>query len=283
MNETPLVPVILSGGAGTRLWPLSRELYPKQLLPLVSEQTMLEETALRLAGLPGLQPLVTVCNEEHRFMVAEQLRRCGAPAAAIVLEPAGRNTAPAVALAALQATADGEDPLLLVLPADHVIRDGAAFRAAVTAGLSLAADGALVTFGIVPAAPETGMATSAPAQPSRVNVAGRGRRQDAKGPEPRTRRPGDHGATPPPSRWPPSSKNPTAPPPSPTWPPAATTGTAACSCSAPGPFWPNWSSTPRRCSPPAARPGPAPLSTSTSSARKRGRFWPARPTPSTTR
>lgn len=151
-----LIPVILSGGSGTRLWPLSRELYPKQLLPLASEATMLQETLQRLGGLAGMgQPLV-VCNEHHRFMVAEQLRAIDVPAAAILLEPVGRNTAPAVAVAALQAMAKGEDPLLLVLPADHVIRDGAALREAITGGMALAEAGGLITFGILPDKPETG-------------------------------------------------------------------------------------------------------------------------------
>ena len=116
-----LVPVILSGGAGTRLWPLSRELYPKQLLPLAGPQTMLQDTVRRLTGLEVGAPMV-VCNEAHRFLVAEQLREIASTPRAIVLEPAGRNTAPAIALAA-HATLAGEeaDPLLLVLPADHVI------------------------------------------------------------------------------------------------------------------------------------------------------------------
>lgn len=151
-----IVPVILSGGAGTRLWPLSRELYPKQLLPLVGERTMLQETLLRLDGLAGLDDPVVVCNEAHRFIVAEQLREIGRRPQAIILEPCGRNTAPAVALAALQATAAGEDPLLLVLPADHAIRDAAALRRAIAAGIDAAGAGALLTFGIVPTAPETG-------------------------------------------------------------------------------------------------------------------------------
>jgi len=157
-----LIPVILSGGSGTRLWPLSRELYPKQLLPLVGRHTMLQETVARVKGLPGLAGPVVVCNESHRFMVAEQLRDFGAAAQAIVLEPVGRNTAPAVALAALvaieRAKAAGEaaDPVLLVLPADHVIRDVQAFQAAVTAGLAAADAGQLVTFGVVPDRPETG-------------------------------------------------------------------------------------------------------------------------------
>jgi mannose-1-phosphate guanylyltransferase/mannose-6-phosphate isomerase len=150
-----IVPVILSGGAGTRLWPLSRELYPKQLLPLLGEKTMLQETLLRLDGLAELAAPLVVCNEAHRFMVAEQLRLIG-QTATILLEPVGRNTAPAVALAALQATAEGGDPLLLILPADHAIRDAAALRTAITAGIPHAQEGALLTFGIVPTAPETG-------------------------------------------------------------------------------------------------------------------------------
>src|SRR6478609_2663986 len=112
-----LTPVILSGGSGTRLWPLSRELYPKQLLPLVGERTMLQETALRLKGMQAAAPIV-VCNDAHRFLVAEQLRQLGIEPKAIVLEPVGRNTAPAIALAAL--AAKDTSALLLVLPADHV-------------------------------------------------------------------------------------------------------------------------------------------------------------------
>jgi mannose-1-phosphate guanylyltransferase / mannose-6-phosphate isomerase len=154
-----IVPVILSGGSGTRLWPLSRELYPKQLLPLLGEDTMLQSTLKRLEGLEGLAAPIVVCNEAHRFLVAEQLRRIGVAPAAILLEPAGRNTAPAVALAAaaaLQEREQGEDPLLLVLPADHVIRNPEAFRAAIAAGAKLAREGKLVTFGVVPDRPETG-------------------------------------------------------------------------------------------------------------------------------
>jgi len=155
-----LTPVILSGGAGTRLWPLSRELYPKQLLALLGERTMLQQTALRLEGLAAAPPVI-VCNEAHRFLVAEQLRQLGIEPQAIVLEPVGRNTAPAIALAAHaalkvagpKATAD---PLLLVLPADHVIRDVPAFHQAVHAALGAAQQGQLVTFGIVPTTPETG-------------------------------------------------------------------------------------------------------------------------------
>ena len=152
-----LVPVILSGGAGTRLWPLSRELYPKQLLALLGSRTMLQQTVLRTVDLHAAAPVV-VCNEAHRFLVAEQLRAIQCKPAAIVLEPAGRNTAPAIALAALAAltTASAEDPVLLVLPADHVIQDVPAFQAAVRLALPAAQAGHLATFGIVPTAPETG-------------------------------------------------------------------------------------------------------------------------------
>ena len=154
-----ITPVVLSGGSGTRLWPLSRELYPKQLLPLVGQNTMLQDTLLRLDGVPNLGRPILVCNVEHRFLAAEQLAAAKRDAAAIILEPLGRNTAPAVAVAALAATQNAdrsEDPILLVLPADHVIRDRAAFHAAIAAGAGAAAAGSLVTFGIVPTGPETG-------------------------------------------------------------------------------------------------------------------------------
>ena len=154
-----LIPVILSGGAGTRLWPLSRELYPKQFLPLVGERTMIQDTALRTAALAGAAPAIVVCNEAHRFLVAEQLRQIGIAPQAILLEPVGRNTAPAVAIAALTALAQAkpdEEPLLLVLPADHVLTDVAAFTRAVESALPAAREGRFVTFGVVPTAPETG-------------------------------------------------------------------------------------------------------------------------------
>ena len=152
-----LVPVILSGGAGTRLWPLSRELYPKQFLRLVAERTMLQETVARTEGLPGLAPPIVVCNENHRFMVAEQLRELGTAPQAIVLEPQGRNTAPAAAIAALLVSGGADaDPVLLVLPADHVITDVPAFQAAVAVGRVAAESGSLVTFGVVPDRAETG-------------------------------------------------------------------------------------------------------------------------------
>ncbi|HUN74963.1 MAG TPA: mannose-1-phosphate guanylyltransferase/mannose-6-phosphate isomerase [Steroidobacteraceae bacterium] len=164
-----LIPVILSGGAGTRLWPLSRELYPKQLLALTGERTMLQQTALRLEGLGAGSPVI-VCNEAHRFLVAEQLRQIGIEPRAMLLEPSGRNTAPAIALAAHAALAtagassapgsraapEGPDPILLVLPADHVIHDVPVFHRAVHAALAAAEQGHLVTFGIVPSSPETG-------------------------------------------------------------------------------------------------------------------------------
>ncbi|WP_304307100.1 mannose-1-phosphate guanylyltransferase/mannose-6-phosphate isomerase [Pseudacidovorax intermedius] len=153
-----MIPVILSGGSGTRLWPLSRAGYPKQFLGLTEEQTLFQLTASRLAGLNGNAPVrpLVVCNEGHRFIVAEQLREKGLSAHAIVLEPVARNTAPAIAAAAVTAMAAGQDPVLLVLAADHAIPDTAAFHETVRAGLSAAEAGKLVTFGIVPTAPETG-------------------------------------------------------------------------------------------------------------------------------
>ncbi len=170
-----LLPVIMAGGSGTRLWPLSRGNYPKQFLPLyhsakaqhqaaaaasgVSQpsiaKTMLQQTIVRLQGLTHLPPLL-LCNEEHRFIAAEQLRQLGMTESKIILEPVGRNTAPAIALAALHATAQGQDPTLLVLAADHVIADPAAFRAVVSAAHKLTDDNKLVTFGIVPDRAETG-------------------------------------------------------------------------------------------------------------------------------
>ena len=151
-----IIPVILSGGSGSRLWPLSRETYPKQFLPLVDAQTMVQNTALRIAGLADVTAPLVVCNEEHRFMVAEQLRAIGIRPAAVILEPVGRNTGPAVAVAALHAQRDGVDPILLVLPADHIIANVEGFRAAVRQVAVHAEAGRLITFGIVPTAPETG-------------------------------------------------------------------------------------------------------------------------------
>ena len=150
-----LTPVLLSGGVGSRLWPVSRESHPKQFLALAGELTMLQETLRRTSGLEAAAPIV-VCNEEHRFMVAEQLRQLDLQPSALILEPQGRNTAPALALAALQAVTIDADSILLVLPADHVITDVEAFIAAVEKSLPLAGEGRLMTFGVVPTAPETG-------------------------------------------------------------------------------------------------------------------------------
>jgi mannose-1-phosphate guanylyltransferase/mannose-6-phosphate isomerase len=149
-----IVPVILSGGSGTRLWPLSREHYPKQLLALTGPYTLLQETAMRLNGLADVAAPIVVCNEEHRFLVAEQLRQIELQPQTILLEPFGRNTAPALTLAAL--AADRADRVLLVMPADHVIRNREVFHASVRSGYEQATAGMLVTFGIVPTHAETG-------------------------------------------------------------------------------------------------------------------------------
>ncbi len=159
-----LQPVILSGGSGTRLWPLSREHYPKQLLAPFGGHTLLQATVTRLAGLdtgegdsdPTVAAPLVVCNEEQRFLVAEQLRVIGTPPGQLLLEPIGRNTAPAATLAALHVAADDSAAVLLIMPADHLIRDTAAFHDAVRCGLDAAAQGAVVTFGIVPTRAETG-------------------------------------------------------------------------------------------------------------------------------
>ncbi|MBL0712271.1 MAG: NTP transferase domain-containing protein, partial [Desulfosarcina sp.] len=151
-----IVPVILAGGAGTRLWPLSRERHPKQLLQLTGRHSMIQTTLKRLEGLTDLAPPVVICNEKHRFMIAEQLREIGVRPKAIILEPVGRNTAPAIAAAALFNAQQSAEDDLLVLPADHHIGQPAVFHRAVAAGCRLAARKMLTTFGIVPTAPETG-------------------------------------------------------------------------------------------------------------------------------
>lgn len=165
---TIIHPVILSGGSGTRLWPLSRELYPKQLLCLTGKQTLLQQTVARLEGLSEAAAPVVVCNEEHRFLVAEQLREMGKGAAGIILEPIGRNTAPALTLAALRIRESGANATMLAMPADHVIENVEAFRQALGEAVALAAAGRIVTFGIVPTAPETGYGYIRRAEGNRV-------------------------------------------------------------------------------------------------------------------
>ncbi|WP_028870340.1 mannose-1-phosphate guanylyltransferase/mannose-6-phosphate isomerase [Psychromonas arctica] len=153
-----ILPVIMAGGTGSRLWPLSRELYPKQFLTVTGNESMLQQTVARLSKIEHSAP-VLICNEEHRFIAAEQMRLGGYEHGGIILEPVGRNTAPAIALAALQAgknASDGEDPILLVLAADHIIENEKAFTASIEKALPFAENGQLVTFGIVPTAPETG-------------------------------------------------------------------------------------------------------------------------------
>lgn len=151
-----IVPVILCGGSGTRLWPLSRQQHPKQFLPLVNEQTLLQNTIKRLDGLEFIAPPIVLCNENHRFIVAEQLNRINCPPSDIILEPIGRNTAPAVTIAALTAQDKWKNPTLLVLPADHHIRDVKSFHSALIGAVHLSEEGHLVTFGIIPTSPETG-------------------------------------------------------------------------------------------------------------------------------
>lgn len=151
-----LIPIVLSGGSGSRLWPLSRTLLPKQFLPLVSERTMLQDTVSRLEGLSDLSAPIVVCSSEHRFLAADQLQRIGVRPLTQILEPVARNTAPAVAVAAMSAIEQAADPVMLVLPADHLIRDEKAFHEAIERGVGQAQSGKLVTFGIVPEAPETG-------------------------------------------------------------------------------------------------------------------------------
>lgn len=151
-----IIPVVLAGGSGTRLWPLSRELFPKQLLNLTDDHSLLQNTLLRLVDVKSIDAPIVVCNEAHRFMAAEQLRTVGIHPRAIMLEPVGRNTAPAIAVAAIKSMENGEDPVLLVLPADHVIEDVEMFCDVVELGKAFAEDGYLITFGVVPDSAETG-------------------------------------------------------------------------------------------------------------------------------
>src|SRR5215469_12522953 len=149
-------PVILSGGSGTRLWPMSRTFYPKQLLPLVGETSLLQQAAARVAEAPGFAAPLVIANEEHRFIIAEQLREIDVVPSALLLEPIGRNTAPAACVAALVLSESESNPLMLVMPSDHTIGDDEAFRAAVDLAATAASSGALVSFGISPERAETG-------------------------------------------------------------------------------------------------------------------------------
>jgi mannose-1-phosphate guanylyltransferase/mannose-6-phosphate isomerase len=152
-----IVPVILSGGVGSRLWPLSREHLPKQLMPIMGgEHSLFQKTMLRLSGIAEIAPPIIVCNENHRFMAAAQMQALNLPCSEIILEPVGRNTCPAITVAALAASRNGADPSLLVLPADHLISDATLFGSAVQRAADLARNGNIITFGIVPDRPETG-------------------------------------------------------------------------------------------------------------------------------
>ena len=158
MNKNKILPVILCGGSGTRLWPLSRSSYPKQFLALNenSKNTFIQDTFVRLIGLNNLSKPLIICNEEHRFIVAEQMREISIKPLSIFLEPFGRNTAPAITIAALKALEDGQDPHLLILSADHFIKDNEKFRQTIERGIEYSEDGGIITFGVPPIAPETG-------------------------------------------------------------------------------------------------------------------------------
>lgn len=151
-----MIPVVLSGGSGSRLWPLSRKNYPKQFLSLVDDETMLQSTLGRVSSIDDVLDPIIVCNNDHRFIVEEQLEQCSVMNASIILEPVGRNTAPAIALAAFEALKRGGDPVLLVLAADHVVLDPISFCAVIESARESAEHGSLVTFGITPSSPETG-------------------------------------------------------------------------------------------------------------------------------
>ena len=158
MTKRAIIPIILCGGTGSRLWPLSRKSYPKQYIDVSSENknSLLQKTIKRITNINNLKAPILVCNEEHRFIAAEQIRELGIKATSILLEPFGRNTAPAVTLAALIALKKEEDPLLVVLSSDHEVKDNKKFIEAIEKGINYAEDGNLVTFGVVPNSPETG-------------------------------------------------------------------------------------------------------------------------------
>src|SRR5204862_6905458 len=160
-----IYPVILSGGSGTRLWPMSRSLYPKQLLALFGDTSLLQQTVARVAGQPGFATPVIVANEEHRFVIAEQLREIGVEPSGLLLEPVGRNTAPAAAVAALRIAETAPDGLMLVMASDHAIRDTVAFHAAVERAAAAAKGGRLVCLGVTPDHPETGYGYIAAGKP----------------------------------------------------------------------------------------------------------------------
>lgn len=162
-----IYPVVLSGGVGSRLWPLSRQLYPKQLLPLAGAHTMIQDTITRVRGEQFAAPIV-ICNQEHRFLIAEQLREAGIDGASIVLEPVGRNTAPAAAVAALMLAEKDPSAILLLMPADHVVTDHEAFAKAVAIAAAAAREGAIATFGIEAKTPETGYGYIQRGEPSTI-------------------------------------------------------------------------------------------------------------------
>jgi mannose-1-phosphate guanylyltransferase / mannose-6-phosphate isomerase len=155
MTQEKLHPVVLSGGSGSRLWPLSRGLFPKQLLALAGENSLIQDTVLRAKAIDCFAPII-ICNAEHRFLIAEQMRAANVAPARIVLEPAGRNTAPAVAIAALMIAETDPNGIALVMPADHIVRNRTKFAESVASAMAAAERGYLVTFGIAPNAPETG-------------------------------------------------------------------------------------------------------------------------------
>ncbi len=157
MKREKILPIILCGGSGTRLWPLSRESFPKQFIVLNENEnkSLLQFTLERIKSLDYVEEPIIICNEDHRFIAAEQLREIGIKPKAILLEPVGRNTAPAITTSAIKATINGEDPILLVLSADHEIKDNISFLEAINVGFNYAKDNFLVTFGVLPSSPET--------------------------------------------------------------------------------------------------------------------------------